>query len=303
MNDTSENTGNHGPEISRKLERLREIWRKRTARLARAFAAACLLIPLAAALPAAAQDWAVGETFWECDVCPEMVVVPAGNFRMGSPSREKGSDGNEGPVHRVKIAEPFAAGVREVTFAEWDACVSAGGCGGYRPNDKGWGRGNRPVINVNWHDAQAYVGWLSRKTGAEYRLLSEAEWEYAARAGTMTRYFWGDNVGRNRANCGSRCRDSFPNTAPVESFPANAWGLRDMHGNVWEWVDDCWNESYAGAPSDGSVWESGDCDKGVLRGGSWDDKPRGLRSANRLWLEAWDRLDVIGFRVARTLAP
>ena len=260
------------------------------ARLARAFVAACLLSPLAAALPTAAQeggkDQAVGETFRECPSCPEMVVVPAGSFMMGSPSHEDGRDDDEGPVHRVTIAEPFAVGVREVTFAEWNACASSGGCGGYRPDDEGWGRGNRPVINVSWKDAQAYVDWLSRKTGAEYRLLSEAEWEYAARAGTTTRYHWGDGVGRNRANCDT-CGDSWGVTAPVGSFAANGWGLHDVHGNVWEWVEDCWNGDYTGAPSDGSAWESGNCDARVLRGGSWSSGPRILRDAYRSWIEAW----------------
>ncbi len=246
----------------------------------------------------------VGETFRECDVCPEMVVVPAGNFMMGSPSHEEGRGSDEGPVRRVTITELFSVGVREVTFAEWDACASAGGCGGHRPDDEGWGRGNRPVVNVSWKDAQAYVDWLSRKTGAEYRLLSEAEWEYAARAGTTTRYFWGDDVGRNRANCsGGSCGDSWKFTAPVGSFAANGWGLHDMHGNVWEWVDDCWNGSYAGAPSDGSAWESGNCDRRDLRGGSWSNEPRILRSANRDGGGTGVRLNSVGFRVARTLAP
>ena len=275
------------------------------ARLARACAAACLLFPLAAALPAAAQDWAaVGERFRECDVCPAMVVVPAGSFMMGSPpSEEDRRRENEGPVHRVTIAEPFAVGVHEVTFAEWDACASGGGCGSYRPGDEGWGRGNRPVVNVSWMDAQAYVDWLSRKTGAEYRLLSEAEWEYAARAGTTTRFHWGDDIGRNRANCHNySCGDSWDITTPVGSFAANEWGLHDMHGNVFEWVEDCYNGSYAGAPSDGRAWESGDCDGRVLRGGTWSSIPRHLRSAFRSWLGTGLRGNIFGFRVARTLA-
>ena len=257
----------------------------------------------AALLEEAGSQWAAGETFRECPSCPEMVVVPAGSFMMGSPSHEEGRYGNEGPAHRVTISEPFAAGVYEVTFAEWDACASGGGCGGHRPDDEGWGRGNRPVINVSWKDAQAYADWLSRKTGAEYRLLSEAEWEYAARAGTTTRFHWGDDVGRNRANC--YCGDSWDTTAPVGSFAANGWGLHDMHGNVWEWVEDCWNESYAGAPSDGNAWESGNCDRRVLRGGSWysDDVERFLRSANRSRSETGFRRKYDGFRVARTLAP
>ena len=211
-----------------------------------------------------------GRVFRDCPECPELVVVPSGSFMMGSPSSESGRDGDEGPVHRVTIGYPFAVGVYEVTFGEWDACVSGGGCGGHRPDDEGWGRGRRSVINVSWDDAQGYVEWLSRKTGEEYRLLSESEWEYVARAGTSTRYWWGEGIGRNRANCGSDCGDSYRYTAPVGSFSANPFGLHDVHGNVWEWVEDCRNGSYAGAPSDGTAWESGNCSRRVLRGGSWD---------------------------------
>ena len=247
-----------------------------------------------------------GDMFRDCPECPEMVVVPAGSFTMGSPSSEKGRDDNEGPVHRVRIPAPFAVGKYEVTFAEWDACVSAGGCGGYRPKDRGWGRGRRPVIFASWKDAKAYVGWLSEKTGKEYRLLSESEWEFAARAGTTTRYSWGNAIiGRNRANCrGCGSRWDFKETAPVGSFAANGFGLHDMHGNVYEWVEDCWNGSYAGAPSDGSAWESGDCSQRVLRGGSWYRLPRYLRAASRGWGDTGFRYYVSGgFRVARTLTP
>ena len=159
-------------------------------------------------------------------------------------------------------------------------------------------------MNVSWEDAQSYVRWLSRETGEEYRLLSEAEWEYAARAGTRTRYWWGDAIGRNRANCaGNHCGDSYRYTAPVGSFSSNGFGLHDMHGNVWEWVEDCWNDSYRGAPSDGSAWESGDCGVRVLRGGSWSHVPRLLRSAYRFGSTAGDRSSYAGFRVARTLTP
>ena len=240
----------------------------------------------------------------DCDVCPEMVLVPSGEFTMGSPSSEKYRQDAEGPQRRVTIGSAFAVGKYEVTFAEWDACASSGGCGGYRPSDSGRGRGKRPVINVSWEDAQDYVDWLSRKTGKEYRLLSEAEWEYAARAGTRTRYSWGNGIGRNRANCygcGSRWDDD--KTAPVGSFGANGFGLHDMHGNVWEWVADCWNVGYAGAPSDGSAWESGNCGERVLRGGSWNFAPRSLRSASRFWNDIGFRNYNHGFRVARTLAP
>ena len=245
-----------------------------------------------------------GKVFRDCPECPEMVVVPAGSFMMGSPSSERSRGNDEGPQHGVTIPEPFAVGKYEVTFAEWDACVAAGGCNGHRPGDRGWGRGQRPVIDVNWGDAKAYVGWLSRKTGERYRLLSEAEWEYAARAGTRTRYHWGHSIGRNQANCdgcGSRWDDE--KTAPVGSFPANGFGLHDVHGNVWEWVEDCWHGSYAGAPTDGRAWATGgDCERRVLRGGSWNFIPWFLRSAFRFRLTAGGRLYSFGFRVARTLA-
>ena len=244
-----------------------------------------------------------GDTFRDCPECPEMVVVPAGSFRMGSPPSEEGRYGDEGPVHRVTIAAPFAVGVYEVTFEEWDACERDGGCGGYWPDDEGWGRGSRPVINVSWKDAQAYVVWLSRKTGEEYRLLSESEWEYAARAGATTRYHWGDDIGRNRANCDG-CGSRWDNrqTAPVGSFGANGFGLHDMLGNVWEWVADCWSDSYAGAPSDGSAWTSGNCSRRVLRGGAWYGGARYLRAAIRLRSDTGIRDSSSGFRVARTLA-
>ena len=208
-----------------------------------------------------------GDKFRDCPGCPEMVVVPSG-----------------GPSGRS-----FAVGVYEVTFAEWDACVSSGGCGRYRPSDKGWGRGKRPVINVSWNDAQQYVRWLSGRTGEVYRLPSEAEWEYVARAGTRTTYWWGNDIGRNRANCdgcGSRWDDK--QTAPVGSFSPNPFGLYDVHGNVWEWVEDCWK---------------GNCSRRVLRGGSWKFIPRNLRSAYRDGLTTGLRNNIIGFRVARTLTP
>ena len=239
----------------------------------------------------------------DCPECPEMVVVPAGSFMMGSPSHEQGRRAKEGPVHEVRISAPFAVGVYEVTFAEWDACLAAGGCG-HRPIDGGWGRGDRPVIYVSWEDAKGYVQWLSRRTGKEYRLPSEAEWEYAARAGTETAYSWGDAIGVNLANCGG-CGSQWDGskTAPVGSFGANAWGLHDMHGNVYEWVEDCWNGSYRGAPSDGSAWLSGDCSERVLRGGSWIDEPAALRAAYRFTSPTGDRSLVSGFRVARTLTP
>ena len=235
---------------------------------------------------------------------PEMVVIPAGSFRMGCLSNDDDCQDDETPVHDAWIPEPFALSKYEVTFADWDACVSEGGCKGYRPNDRGRGRGSRPVINVSWEDSQAYVSWLSDETGVVYRLPSETEWEYAARAGTTTKYSWGNRIGHNRANCdgcGSRWDDD--RAAPVGAFAPNAFGLNDMHGNVWEWVEDCWNDSYHGAPADGDAWKSGDCGRYVLRGGSWVNDPRSLRSGNRQGYPSSLRniYNKFGFRVARTL--
>ena len=240
-----------------------------------------------------------GETFQDCAECPKMVVVPSGSFTMGSSRGEAGHEKYEKPLHRVRIDYRFAVGVYEVTFAEWYACLDAGGCGSYIPDDMRWGRGNRPVMHVSWDDAQSYVRWLSGRTGKTYRLLSESEWEYVARAGTETAYSWGDSIGVNRANCdgcGSQWDDR--QTAPVGSFSANAWGVHDMHGNVSEWVQDCWS-NYEGAPTDGSARESEDCSSRVARGGSWSKGSEDLRSAYRdLWSTDF-RFRLIGFRVAR----
>ncbi len=240
-----------------------------------------------------------GRRFQDCAECPQMVTIPAGSFLMGSPQNEEGRYHNEGPAHRVTIAEPFAVSTYEVTFVEWDACAADGGCDGYRPDDWGWGRGNRPVINVSWEDAQAYVRWLRRKTGKEYRLLSEAEWEYAARAGTTTRYSLGDYLSPREANYD----ETAGKTQPAGSYAPNGFGLYDMHGNVTEWVQDCWNNNYAGAPTDGRAWESGGCADRVLRGGFWYLNSRYLRSADRSRNAAWFRNYGFGFRVARTLTP
>ena len=225
--------------------------------------------------------------------------IPAGSFRMGDIQGGGGSD--EKPVHRVRI-KAFLLGKTEVTFAQWDACVAAGGCS-HKPSDEGWGRGSRPVINVSWKDiTEQFIPWLNKVTGKRYRLPTEAEWEYAARAGSETKYSWGNSIGRNKANCdgcGSRWDDS--KTAPVASFAANAFGLYDMHGNVWEWTQYCWNGSYRGAPSDGSAWLSGNCSRRVLRGGSWRNYPIILRSASRSYDTTGNRYNSGGFRLARTL--
>ena len=242
-----------------------------------------------------------GDVFRDCAGCPEMVVIPAGSFRMGCVS---GRDcySREQPVHPVTISRPFALSRHEMTFDEYDRFAAA--TGRSRPDDEGWGRGRRPAVNVSWNDAQAYVSWLSAETGVRYRLPSEAEWEYAARAGTTTAYSWGNEIGSNRASCylcGSQWDGEM--TATVGSFGANAWGLHDMHGNVWEWVEDCWHETYVGAPADGSAWTAGgNCGLRVLRGGSWLGDPRDLRAASRYGDDAGGRnYDIFGFRVARTL--
>jgi formylglycine-generating enzyme required for sulfatase activity len=220
-----------------------------------------------------------GSEFNECVTgCPTMVVVPAGKFMMGSPE-----DG-EGPQHEVTIAKPFAVGRTEVTFAEWDACVTAGYCAA-KISDNDWGRGNQPVINISWDDAKEYVVWLSRISGKEYRLLTEAEWEYVARARTTTAYSWGDDIGKGNANC-SGCGSKWDGTqtAPVGSFKPNDFGLYDMHGNVVEWVEDPWHDNYVGAPPDGSPWvKDGNASLRVVRGGSWFSAPQYLRAADRYW--------------------
>ena len=191
-----------------------------------------------------------------------------GQLRDGLTAARGGPPDFEGSVHRVKTSRPFAVGVYEVTFSEWEACHQAGGCS-HEPFDAGWGRGNRPVIRVTWRDAQEYVRWLSRMTGARYRLPSESEWEFAARAGTTTRFWWGDSIGRNRSNCrGCGNRRDAEKTAPVGSFPVNAFGLHDVHGNVMEWVEDCLHVGCSEAPSDGSAWRGGEGGLPCVAGGS-----------------------------------
>ena len=285
-------------------------------------------------------DMKPGRAFRDCAECPEMVVVPAGSFMMGSVS--EAGDFHEGPQHRVTIARPFAVGKFEVTRGEFAALIRESGrpvgdrChvleggrweerAGRSFRDPAFAQDDRhPAVCVNWEDATAFAGWLSKKTGKTYRLLSEAEWEYAARAGNSTRYHFGDkeqdlcaygNVADQTAGQKyedwtktANCRDGHINTAPVGSFQPNAFGLYDMHGNVWEWVQDCWNSGYGGAPEYGSAWTAGatlDCGRRVLRGGSWSNEPRDLRSAkrasNRVRNTTDDRVDNVGFRVGRTL--
>ena len=241
-----------------------------------------------------------GDVFRDCDGCPEMVVIPAGTFQMGCVSGRE-CQSAEQPVHSVTMSRAYALSRHEVTFDEYDRFAAA--TGRSRPDDEGWESGRRPVMRVSWDDAQEYASWLSSETGVRYRLPSEAEWEYAARAGTATAYSWGNEIGSNRANCdgcGSQWDDEM--TAPVGSFVANAWGLHDMHGNVGEWVEDCWHETYVGAPADGSAWTAGgDCGQRVLRGGPWFDGPSYIRAADRFRFNVGDRSGGFGFRVARTL--
>jgi formylglycine-generating enzyme required for sulfatase activity len=236
-----------------------------------------------------------------------MMVVPAGEFMMGSPPSEL-YRGAETP-HRVTIPSPFALSKYEITFDQWDACVADGGCGGFMPDDHGWGRGNRPVIGVSWDDAKAYVAWLSRKTAKSYRLPSEAEWEYAARAGTTTPFSFGATITSEQANYdGSTGYGTGPagvnrqRTTPVGSFPENAFGLHDLHGNVWEWVEDCWSDEYTAAtPANGAPFLGANCEGRVMRGGSWEDYPGEVRAAARVGSNTDDQSWSDGFRVARSL--
>ncbi len=225
---------------------------------------------------------------------PEMVRIPAGRFRMGD--IQGGGGSNEKPVHRVSVSE-FAMGRYEVTFAEYDKFAQA--TGRKKPDDEGWGRGNRPVINVSWNDAVAYAKWLSQQTGKQYRLPTEAEWEYAARAGTETKYWWGNKIGKNRAacdGCGAKWGwDAKKMTAPVGSFSANPFGLYDTVGNVWEWTCSKYEDKYNGQEKRCT----GENRQPVIRGGSWSDEPWGVRAALRLRNSHDGRYDSVGFRLAR----
>lgn len=261
-----------------------------------------------------ASGRAIGAPFSDCDkACPPLVPIPPGDFTMGSPASEAERFGNE-QQHPVNIAKAFAMSVTSVTFDQWQACVDDGGCNGYQPSDEGWGRGNRPVINVSPNDARAYLQWLSAKTGHRYSLPSEAQWEYAARAGTSTARWWGEAARRDYANYGPddcpaqiRCagfvagKDIWLNTAPTASFAANGFGLYDMLGNVWQWTDDCWHQDYTGAPQDGKAWQEGQCSQQVIRGGAWGNIPAFIRSASRAGYKAQGRTGNIGFRVVREL--
>ncbi len=227
---------------------------------------------------------------------PEMVVIPAGTFRMGCVSDVECND-SELPVREVTIPHSFAVSKNVVTLDEFVRFSPSGARRGFKQQ----GSGRTPASWVSWSDARAYGEWLSRETGQAYRLLSEAEWEYIARAGSTTPYPWGEELGVNHANC-IHCGDDFQFSAPVGQFPPNAWGLHDMQGNGWEWVEDCWNDSYEGAPSDGGAWLDGDCSRHVIRGGSWRDGAQEMRSAFRFYV-ARSGFRGENFRVARVLTP
>jgi formylglycine-generating enzyme required for sulfatase activity/uncharacterized caspase-like protein len=253
------------------------------------------------------------DSFKECEGCPAMITMPAGSFTMGSPASELQRGSDEGPQQEVVIRRAFAVGRSQVSFEEWLACVAEGGCNAYRPGDYGWGFGKRPVINVSWTDAKAYVKWLSEKTGAPYRLLSESEREYVTRGCTSpacpsTPFWFGKEISPARANYdwhysydGSAKAQPPRRTVATDASEANPFGLLHVHGNVWEWVEDCWNASLAGLPNDGAPRITGDCNSRVIRGGAWSDEPKDLRSAKRSWEVIGERRAEIGFRVARTL--
>jgi formylglycine-generating enzyme required for sulfatase activity len=248
------------------------------------------------------------DIFRDCDLCPEMIVIPSGSFLMGSPDDENSRSLDEGPQYKISIAQPFAVGRFAITFDEWDACAADGGCNGYRPSDEGWGRGRRPVINVSWRDVKEYVEWLSRKTGTRYRLLSEAEREYVTRAGTSTPFWWGPGASTNYANYdgnytyGNKSKGRYEQkTVPVDSFKPNPWEIYQVHGNVWEWVEDCWHAPSQRTSSDGAAWTTDNCTERIRRGGSWRNNPQFLRAAVRGPSPPDARNNNIGFRVARTL--
>jgi formylglycine-generating enzyme required for sulfatase activity len=284
-----------------------------TAPAAEVAAAPALVAPVGPLPPERERALKPKDSFKECDSCPTMITMPAGSFIMGSPLNEPQRGSDEGPQQEIAIRTMFAVGRSEVSFDEWFACVAEGGCNAYRPGDYGWGAGKRPVINVSWTDAKAYVKWLSQKAGATYRLLSESEREYVARGCTSptcpsTPFWFGKDISPERANYdwrysydGSAKAQPPRRTVATDASPANPFGLLHVHGNVWEWVEDCWNVSLAGLPRDGAPRITGDCNSRVIRGGAWSDEPKDLRSAKRSWEVTGERRAQIGFRVARTL--
>jgi formylglycine-generating enzyme required for sulfatase activity len=236
-----------------------------------------------------------GRAFRDCSTCPEMVIVPAGAFTMG------GKTDYDHPAHRATVKNKFAIGRYEVTFDEWDKCVEEGGCK-TRPGDRGWGRGRHPVINVSWLDAKAFAAWLSQKTGQKYRLPTEAEWEYVARGGTTTTYWWGQEVGSRQANCQTCGTGETQKTLAVGSFKPNPFGLYDTSGNAAEWVEDCWHADYRGAPADGSAWNEPQCQLRVLRGGAFDSEAIYVSSSSRFRYDYDVPYSANGFRLLRELS-
>jgi len=235
--------------------------------------------------------------FQDCATCPKMIVLPAGSFIMGDNQGAK----YERPAHKVTIEKSFALGQYEITFTQWEACAQEQACKA-APDDHGWGKGSNPIINLTYGDINDYVIWLSKKTKQKYRLPSEAEWEYAARAGTTSAYWWGDEVGENNANC-RRCASKWSGkgSAPVGSFKANPWGFYDMNGNAWEWIADCWTPNYTNAPNTSTARTDGNCKEPVTRGGSWYYFPKLSRSAYRYKNPVNVFSYNISFRVAREM--
>lgn len=286
-----------------------------------------VLLTLVVPRPAVAQQPAIGSTFRDCANCPEMVVLPPGTFVMGSPAGEVRRHDYE-KQHPVKIPRAFAIGKFDVTVEEFKQFADetgftqpTGGCFAISGltkqsrmartwDDPGFRQSLRhPVVCLSWDEANAYAAWLSRKTGKTYRLLSEAEYEYATRAGTTAAHYWGDAISHDNGNYGAEscCNtvaldgDHWEYTSPVGSFPANPFGLYDMAGNVWVWVADCHNDDYAAVPADGTPATSGDCAQHMRRGGGWLDPPWNLRSASRFWIDDNHRSVDSGLRIARTL--
>ena len=238
--------------------------------------------------PVAPAKAAAGGEVKDCAACPALIALPAGAFTMGSNS----SDPSERPAHKVTLAEPFAIGKYEVTVEQWNACPTC-----HRSTQAG----NAPVRDVSWDEAQQYVKWLSSASGKAYRLPTEAEWEYAARGGTATAYWWGDKMAAGKANC-KDCGPPWQVDAPanVGSFAANPYGLFDMNGSVWEWVSDCWHNSFKDAPADGRAWDAPNCTVRVIRGGSWREGASYMVSSTRFKYDASVRNSQNGFRVARS---
>ena len=256
--------------------------------------------------PELEQTLKAKDSFKECDTCPEMVVVPAGSFTMGTPADEPYRLKGEDPQHRVTIAKPFAVGRFTISFDEWDACVADGGCGGYKGSDYEYGRGRMPANGINFEQAKSYLAWLSRKVGRTYRLPSESEREYFARAGTTTPFWFGKTISAQNANYDAS--NNYPGgpygvaskgPKPVDSYLPNPFGLYQVNGNAEEWTEDCYNKRYTeDTPTDGSPWLEGDCSKRMMRGGGWNGPALTQRTGYR------NEMNVIAgynFRVVRAL--